>query len=85
MYTPDTRLLDQLENSRKAYQAALIELRLAEDTAKELTNGDGAYSVSSARGRFRAATREYQEALRAFTEFALSEAGKRSKELGAGS
>jgi hypothetical protein len=81
---PEKKLLEQLEKSRKAYQAALIDLRLAEDDARELANADGSHLVSSARFRFSAATRDYQQALTVFAEFALGEAGKRSRELGAG-
>lgn len=84
MEVPESTLLQQLEKSRKSYQAALIELRLAEDTARELQNSDGTQVLSAARLRLSAATSEYQEALRAFSEFALSQAGQRSKDLGAG-
>lgn len=84
MDLPETALLDRLEKARKAYQAALIDLRLAEDALGELHNSDGLHQVSWARHQFSVATGNYQEALKSFTDFALGEAGKRAKDLGAG-
>ena len=40
---PETVLLQQLEKSRKAYQAALIDMRLAEDAARELQIRNGVH------------------------------------------
>ena len=84
MNIPEATLLNRLERSRKAYQTALIEVRLAEDASRELHNADGVHSLSSARHLLTAATHEYQNALQAFADFALSEVGKRTRDLGAG-
>ena len=82
MSLPESALLLQLEKSRKAYQAALIDLRLAEDAARELQNTDGGYGLRTARQQLTVATREFQDALRVFSEFALGEAGKRAQQSG---
>jgi hypothetical protein len=79
---PESALLLQLEQSRKAYQAALIDLRLAEDAARELRNTDGGYALRTARRQLSAATRDFQDALRIFSEFALGEAGKGAQQSG---
>ncbi len=73
-------LLESLEKTRKAYQAALIDLRLAQDAARELTNADGVHQLSTARRLFSAATVEYQNALKSFTDFTLIEKNGREFE-----
>lgn len=72
-------LLVALEKSRKAYQVALIDLRLAEDLIRELHNSDGLYQLTAARDRFSTASHNFQDALRAFSEFTLSQ-GERPAE-----
>ena len=82
MNTPEKYLLDRLELSRKAYQAALIDLRMAEDLSRGEQAPEGGHDLTSARSKLSAATREFQDALKTFTDFALEETGNRCSSAG---